>query len=326
MPMHPAPSASPAPPSADGIAAHPPQCQPPTSIRKELARYDATANTAVWAGPRYRMTYRVLGDGPPLIWIPGIASTYRTYILVLNRLAERFQTIQYAYPGDTPDDGARLGQISHDHLVDDLFGLIDHLRLGRVFLAGPSFGGTVVLKALRREPRRFPRSVVQGTFAHRTFTLPERLALMLGRRFPGNVSRLPFRERVLEYNSRLDFPALLEDRWRFYVEQNGLTPIRSLAHRCSLVGHLDLRPWLPEVQTDLLLVQGREDRIVPHRFFEELKASLGRSESVVLPTVGHVPHLTHAESLARLIGEWLLPCQPEGCPREREDGRGPGDG
>ena len=113
------------------------------------------------------MTYRVLGEGPPLILIPGIASTYRGYALTLNRLAERFRTIVYDYPGEHPDDGARLRRITHDHLVDDLFGLIDHLNVGRAFLFGLSFGSTITLEALHREPRRFPKAVVQGAFAHR---------------------------------------------------------------------------------------------------------------------------------------------------------------
>ena len=279
-------------------------------------RYDRGAEVGEWSGPRYRMTYRVLGDGPPLIWLPGIASTYRVYSLVLNRLAERFQTIQYEYPGDREGDGARLGRIRHDDLVDDLFGLIDHLRLGRLFLAGISFGSTVALKALDCEPRRFPRAVVQGAFARRRFTPAERLALFLGRRIPGTAARLPFREKVLEHNSRMDFPRIIEDRWPFYLEQNGLTPIKALAHRTSLVARLDLRPTLARIGSDLLLIQGREDRIVPERYFEELKALLPHSESLVLPTVGHIPHLTHAEMLARAIGDWLLPCNPEGCPRE----------
>jgi pimeloyl-ACP methyl ester carboxylesterase len=309
------PALDPSPPAADEPPVAP-RCQPPAIIRKEVARYDEAAKVGHWAGPRHRMTYRELGDGPPLIWVPGIASTYRTYALVLNRLAERFRTIQFEYPGDAGDDGARLGRISHDDLTDDVFGLIEHLRLGRVFLVGLSFGGTVVFKALLREPRRFPRAVVQGTFARRRFTLAERLALFVGRRFPGKVSRLPFREKVLEYNSKLDFPGLIEDRWSFYVEQNGLTPIKALAHRTSMVARLDLRTSLPRIESELLLVQGREDRIVPHHYFAELKGLLPRAESVVIPTAGHIPHLTHGEALARLIGDWLLPCSPEGRSRE----------
>jgi pimeloyl-ACP methyl ester carboxylesterase len=254
------------------------------------------------------MTYRTLGEGPPLLWVPGIASTYRTYALVLNRLATRFRTIQYEYPGDGSGDGARLGRITHEHLVDDLFGLVDHMGLDRVYLAGISFGATVVLSALTRESPRFPRTVVQGAFAHRRFTAPERLALFLGRHVPGHAARLPLRERVLTYNSRIDFPRVIEDRWPFYLEQNGLTPIRALAHRSSLLTRLDLRPILDQITGEVLLIQGREDRIVPHCYFEQLKTALPRCESTVMPTVGHIPHLTHAEALAQLIGDWLLSC------------------
>ncbi len=114
----------------------------------------------------------------------------------------------------------------------------------------------------------------------------------------------------------MDFPRIIEDRWPFYLEQNSLTPIKALAHRTSLVARLDLRPTLARIGSDLLLIQGREDRIVPERYFEELKILLPHSESLVLPTVGHIPHLTHAEMLARAIGDWLLPCNPEECPRE----------
>ena len=291
-------------------------CPAPANFREEVTRYDEHAVTGCWDGPRYRMTYRVLGSGPPLILVPGIASTYRSYAFVLNRLAERFRTVVYDYPGEHPRDGALLATISHNHLVDDLFGLIDDLRIGRVFLAGVSFGSTIVLKALNREPRRFPKAAVQGAFACREFTRGERWALRLGRLVPGNVAGLPFRRPILAYNSRAEFPALLQDRWTFYLEENGRTPIKSLAHRVRLLTDLDLRPLLAEISTPVLLIQGNEDRIVARRYFDMLQAALPRAEGAIMPTVGHQPHLTHAEALAGLIGDWLLPCAPAGCTAE----------
>jgi pimeloyl-ACP methyl ester carboxylesterase len=254
------------------------------------------------------MTYRNLGQGPPLLLVPGIASTYRVYTLLLNQLAEHFRTVVYDYPGEQPDDGAHLAGISHDQLVDDLFGLMDHVKFERAFLVGLSFGSTVALKALHREPSRFLRATLQGGFAHRRFSMAERLALRLGRVVPGMVSRLPFRRAVLSYNSRLEFPSLFADRWAFYIEQNGLTPIRSLAHRVDLLAGLDLRPILRAISTEVLLIQGSEDRIVPRRDFDVLKAALPGAESVIMPLVGHQPHLTHAEVMARLIEQWFLRC------------------
>ncbi len=291
-------------------------CPAPADFRAEVAQYDQNARVGVWEGPRYRMTYRVLGEGPPLILIPGIAATYRGYGLMLNRLAARFRTIVYDYPGEQPGDGARLRRIRHEHLVDDLFGLIDHLNIGRVFLFGLSFGSTITLRALRREPRRFPKAVVQGAFAHRRFTPAERLALALGRWVPGTVARLPWHHTVLTYNNKSHFPALLEDRWTYYVEQNGLTPIAPLSHRLDLLARLDLRPILKEIPNEVLLLQGNEDRIVNRRHFEELNEALPKAEGVIMPLVGHQPHYTHAEVLAQVIDQWLLPCAPGGCPNE----------
>jgi pimeloyl-ACP methyl ester carboxylesterase len=251
-----------------------------------------------------------------LILVPGIASTYRVYALLLNSLAGRFRTVVYDYPGEHPGDGARLGRITHEHLVDDLFGLIEHLNLGRVFLLGLSFGSTIALRALHREPRRFPRTALQGAFAWRRFAPAERLALALGRHIPGTTARLPLRQTILTYNGRSEFPSVVADRWPYYVEQNGLTPIAALAHRVDLLARLDLRPNLAEIRSEILLLQGNEDRIVPRGFFDELQAALPQAEGVLMPTVGHQPHFTHAEAMAQTISDWLLPCAPGGCPNE----------
>lgn len=293
-----------------------PPCPAPADFRAEVAAYDARARVGRWDGPRYRMTYRVLGEGPPLVLIPGIASTYRGYALTLNRLAERFKTVVYDYPGEHRGDGARLGKIGHDDLVDDVFGLLDHLNAGRAFLVGPSFGSTITLRALHREPRRFPKAVLQGAFARRRFSPAERVALRLGRLVPGTTSRLPFRRTVLSYNSRMYFPDIIADRWGYYLEQNGLTPIAPLSHRLDLVARLDLRPLLGQIRTEVLILQGNEDRIVPRSHFEELCAALPNARGVVMPMVGHQPHFTHGEGLAQAVVEWCLPCAPGGCPNE----------
>jgi pimeloyl-ACP methyl ester carboxylesterase len=244
--------------------------------------------------------------------------------LTLSRLAERFQTVVYDYPCDQTGDGARLHSISHDDLVDDVFGLIDHLDFGRVFLFGLSFGATVALRSLQREPRRFPKAAVQGAFARREFTIAERLALRFGRMLPGRVERLPLRKALLAYNNKRHFPELLADRWRFYVEQNGLTPIAPLAHRLALAAALDLRPSLAAITTEVLVLHGNEDGIVPRRYFDELCAGLPHAQGVIMPMVGHQPHYTHAEALAQAVGDWFLPCAPGGCPKEaRPDTAGP---
>ncbi len=296
------------------------RCPAPANLRAEVARYDRNARVDAWEGPRYRVNYRILGDGPPLILIPGIAATYRVYALLLNLLSERFRTIIYEFPGDQRDDGAALNRLTHDDMVSDFLGLIDHLKIDSICPVGLSFGSSIVLKALEREPRRFPRAVVQGAFASRDFSLAERAAFSVGRRFPGTLGALPFRERILKYNFRHHFPRLIENRWDFYVEQNGLTPIRSLAHRLSLLKTLDLRPILGRISQEVLVLQGNEDRLINRMAHEELVKGITTARSVIMPNVGHQPHLTHAEALAHVISQWFLPCEPTECAHEGDAG------
>jgi pimeloyl-ACP methyl ester carboxylesterase len=283
-----------------------PPCTPPADFRAEIAAYDQAARVGTWASPRYRMTYRVHGQGPPLLLVPGIAATYRGYSLLLNRLAEHFTTITYDYPGENRGDGARLRRIKHGDLVDDGLGLLDHLGHAQCALLGISFGSTVALAALHRAPERFPKAAVQGGFAYRPFAPAERLALMFGRWVPGTTANLPFRDRILSWNNKAEFPGVLPDRWEYYLEENALTSIAGLAHRCDQVARLDLRPLLPEIRTPVLLIQGHEDRIIARKHYDELMEKLPNARGTVLPLVGHQVHYTHPELMARLVSEFFL--------------------
>lgn len=122
-------------------------CPAPANFAEEVARYDQNAQLSYWPGPRYKAVVRTLGEGPPLVVAPGIASTYRGYAYLLNLLSQRFKTVVYDYPGENKDDGAKLRNITHSDLVDDYFGVLESLRLGRVFPLGISFGSTIVLSA-----------------------------------------------------------------------------------------------------------------------------------------------------------------------------------
>ena len=276
----------------------------PADLRAEVANYDRFAAVSTWDGPRYRLKYRVLGDGPSLVLVPGIASTYRGYAILLNRLSERFETVLYDYPGENRGDGARLSKIGHEDLADDLLGLIDHLGLVDPVPIGVSFGSTVTLRALHRAPTVFSKGVTQGGFAFRGFRIEERLALRLGRLFPGTVGRLPFRGPVLAANSRGEFRDEIADRWPLYLEENALTPIASMAHRVSLLGQLDLRPMLPAIPAEVLLIHGDRDRIVPRIAFDVLASSLPHGRPVLMAGVGHQPHYTHAEEFASAVAEF----------------------
>ncbi len=240
-----------------------------------------------------------------MVLLPGLGSTYRGYAPSLLRLAPRFRTVQIDYPGDNPGDGANLIAIRHSDILDDLFGLLDHLRVDQAYPFGLSFGSTITLQALHLAPERFPKAALQGGFARRRLMPPERLALALGRHFPGQVANLPFHRQALALKNRSTFPADVPDRWDHFVEENGITLISSLVHRLELLDQIDLRGILPEIATEVLVIHGTSDEIVPMAAHRELVAGLARPTAFLMPGVGHQPHWTHPVELARLIGDFF---------------------
>jgi pimeloyl-ACP methyl ester carboxylesterase len=287
---------------------------PPVQLAEALGRFEREARWGSCDTGRYRMRYFAWGEGPPLVFVHGVCDSSRSFLLPISLLSAHFRCIAYELPaGD--GDGAVLRRVTHDGLVDDLFALLDHVGVRRSYLLGSSFGATVVLKALHREPARLPRAVLQGGLAHRPLVRAERVLAWLGKWLPGRAARLPWREKVLHKTQKPLFAARPEEVWRYFLDTTGRPPIRAFARHVRLVHGLDLRPILPQVRQPVLLVCGDRDKVVPARHAEQLLAGLPNAGRVVLEGCGHTPSYTHPEVYAEVIHRFLTP-PPEGEGRQ----------
>src|SRR5205823_3121996 len=122
------------------------------------------------------------------------SDTARSFLLPMARLSAHFRCVGYELPAGGAD-GARLRRYAFADLVDDLWGLLDHLGLGRSYVLGSSLGAAVALSALHARPERLPRAVLQGALAHRPLRRAEKVLAWVARWLPGTMGGLPKRER-----------------------------------------------------------------------------------------------------------------------------------
>lgn len=297
---------------ADAISC-PAACAPSVSLTEALRRWEREAVHGTCNTGRYRCSYSIWGNGPPLVFIHGLSDTSRSFVQVMARLVERFRCLAYELPTGQ-GDGARLGRYTHALLVEDLFALLDHLGLERCYLYGSSFGSTIALAALHRQPRRFPRGVLQGGFARRPLAPAELLLASLARYWPWPLRALPLRETVLVGDDRGPFRAAPPEVWRYYLDNSGAIPMAAIAHRALLLQRLDLRPLLPRIGQPILMVCGDRDPAVSRTCEEVLLRGLPCVTRVELQGCGHFPYFTHPEPLAYLIGSFLTPPAAVGVP------------
>jgi pimeloyl-ACP methyl ester carboxylesterase len=302
-------------PEENGLAR--PTPPDPATLAEVLEQHRTQARPGVCDTGRYRCPYYVWGEGPPLVFIPGLCDDALSFVLTVGLLRRHFRCVAYDLPSGR-GDGARLASYRHADFVADLFALLDHLRLERAYLFGSSFGSTIALAALHRRPDRLPRAILQGGFARRPLAWAEVTLASWARWWPGSMCRLPLRREILRQSHHGPFARLPEELWEFFLQRWGSPPMAAVAHRALVLHRTDLRPLLPAVRQPVLLICGDRDPLVNQACEQALTAGLLNATRVEITGCGHMPFFTHPEVLAELTYRFLtpLPCAGGGLERE----------
>src|SRR5438132_1082424 len=175
-------------------------------------------------------------------------------------------------------DNCMMSEPSHQHLVldgsperktaapicghgraDGALALLDHVGARQSYLLGASFGSTIALAALHRQPTRFPRAILQGGFACRPLAPAEVLLASLARYWPGPMRALPFYIPTMSRPHYEPFRMRSPEIWEFFLTRWGSPPMAAVARRALLLHRTDLRPLLPAIRQPILLACGDQD-------------------------------------------------------------------
>lgn len=99
---------------------------------------------------------------PAIIFIHGFPFSHEMWKEQLNILGKNYHAVSYDVRGHGKTDSGN-GLYSIDSHVDDLFGLMNHLNLQKVVVAGLSMGGYIALRAVERKPEAFSGLVLSDT-------------------------------------------------------------------------------------------------------------------------------------------------------------------
>lgn len=278
----------------------------PIALADAVERFGREAVQGVCDTGRYRLPYFTWGAGPPLVFIHGAGDIARSFVMPMSRLAAQFRCVAYNLPSGH-GDGARLGRYRHEDLVEDLWALLDHLKIDRAYVLGSSFGSTIAVRAMRAKPARLPRGILQGGLARRPLRFAERLFAGIFRWSPGPTAKLPRRERILELVHQRPFADRPPEVWRAFVEWTGESRLAALGYQAKWLHGVDLRPDLPHVRQPVLLLIGDRDSVMPRGHAEELLAGLPNAAMAVIEGAGHVPCYTHPEAMAEAVRRFLTP-------------------
>jgi 3-oxoadipate enol-lactonase len=218
-------------------------------------------------------------------------------------LKGQFQVLTYDLRGMGQTDLGRPPQPLEAY-VDDLFALLDHLKLPKVALAGLSMGGYIALRAVQREPQRFWALALCDTRADADSD-------------EGKLKRAAgikaIREKGAEAYSRAMLPNLLAPsspaapgllKIMLSAKADGMANALS-----AMAGRSDTSAVLPGLTVPTLVLAGAEDKLIPGAVAEEMAAKIPGAKLTILAGAGHASNLDKPDDFNRELAQFLKAAQ-----------------
>jgi pimeloyl-ACP methyl ester carboxylesterase len=270
----------------------------------------------------HRVTYRIAGQGPPVVLIHGMVNSSRHWESVAQWLASDFTVIAPDLIGHgdsaTPRGDYSLG--AHAAVIRDLLAAID---VERATIVGHSLGGGVAMQFFYQFPQRTERLVLvsSGGLGHevspllRGAALPGASALLSLAAHPRLVTALSDAgERMRERGSGTGVYLQAIVRALRPLSEPGarrafLETLRSVidvrGQRVSARDRLYLLRSMPT-----LIVWGERDHTIPLAHGRDAHAAIPGSCFVTLPRAAHFPNLEDPEGLAAALRGFLETTEP----------------
>lgn len=233
------------------------------------------------------------GGGPAtVVALNGWSASWEAWQPTFELLSADVRCISY----DTRGCGASrclADNVTIDHLVDDVFRVLDAHQVDQCVLAGESLGGFVAMHAVVRDPSRFTSLV--------TVSAP-----------PAVPSAHP-----LSAAARADYPATVRSfaRQCFAGDDSfahDVDALQAWGASLFLAADPEVAARLFEVCADApldpasiavptIVVHGEADAVVPVGAAHHLASTIPGARLVVLPGASHAPTVTRAAELAELL-------------------------
>lgn len=243
-------------------------------------------------------------ENKPIIFIHGFPFDYTMWDNQLKEFQNEYYCIAYdvrglgeSYIGD--------GQYTMEFYVDDLFSIINELKLEKPILCGLSMGGYIALRAVERNQENFSALILCDTKAEaddninklrRSFNINQ-INTEGVKKFVDNFLPNCFSDLTINENKEL-----YESISNKCYKQN---PIGVKGAIIAIMSRTDTSSFLPEIKIPTLILSGSFDKLTPPSLMRNIHEKIPNSEFAIIPRAGHMSPLENPQAVNDLIKGFL---------------------
>ncbi len=240
----------------------------------------------------------------PVVLIHGFPLSAGMWQHQVQALAEQYYCVTYDLRGlgkTPPGDG----QFTIEMFADDLFRVMDALKLNQPVVAGFSMGGYITLRAFEREPGRF-----RGLMLCDTRSEPDNDA--------GRLKRADAVKTInangLEAFAAGLLPALfaegaaqrIPEIYQKHLTQAGQQdPVGVKGCLLAMAARTDTTPSLSGIRVPTLLLVGEQDGLTPPPVMQAMADAIAGSRLAVISGAGHMAPVENPDAVTREMLSFL---------------------
>jgi pimeloyl-ACP methyl ester carboxylesterase len=259
-----------------------------------------------------RVNYVEMGEGPPLVFVHGLAGCWQNWLENIPHFARSRRVIAVDLPGfgesDLPLEDITIP--GYGRFVDAFMG---EIGVERGAIVGNSMGGFIAAEVAVSHPARVDKLVLVSAAGVMTVRAAQlALARGLARGFHRSAGRAYTRRdwivrrrrmrKVLLYGV-VRHPELLQPELVWEIASGGGKP--GFLDAFSAILDYEISDRLPDIASPTLIVWGRDDRIVPVGGAYRYEQLVPNSRRVILEDTGHVPMIERPALFNRLLEDFL---------------------
>jgi 3-oxoadipate enol-lactonase len=245
-----------------------------------------------------------ISKATPIVLIHGFPFSHEMWDPQIEALQKQFRVIAYDLRGHGKS-GVGDGQYTLEFFVDDLLGLLDHLKLERAVLCGLSMGGYIALRAVERNPER-----VQGLILADTQAKADSNEAKLKRAAAiKSVKAMGVKAYAEGFVKSVFAPQTLANNKAAVEKIRGIIQSNSSLGICggllALASRTDTTESLPGIKVPTLILVGEHDASTPPSASQEMHNRIPNSEIYVIPNAAHLSNLENSEKFNEHLLDFL---------------------
>lgn len=252
-----------------------------------------------------RLTYLESGDGPPVLFLPGLGNDAGIWEPQMEELKKSFRCLSVNHRGiggsDCGPDGFTLAD-----LAEDAVRLLDALEIAAAHVVGASMGGVVAQLIALRHPEHVQTLSLHSTWSYTGARLALSFSMQKMLLDHVDVATLTYSLAPMIWSDH----TLVHRREvieQFRERRAGAETAAAEVYRRQIDALLDfdVRSELSRIDAPILVTHGEEDILVPSSCADEIIRACPTASILRFPMAGHATFLEYTESFNQVQSAFL---------------------